>query len=173
MPRRRSTGVLKGLWPVMDDDGTWNQLPADPWNRIVENLWMGGLYFGPQMQPAIPEGFDVVISMAGRGPGFMRITNPDVIEYSYYIDDGKLGPDELDFVKEAALHAAEAVHEGRKTLVRCQAGLNRSGLVVAFALKELGIVNPELAITHIRAQRHRDALFNKHFQRYIREYFRE
>jgi protein-tyrosine phosphatase len=55
---------------------------------------------------------------------------------------------------------------GRSTLVRCHAGLNRSGLVVAQALVELGLGVPE-AIALIRQRRSPWALNNELFVRYL------
>ena len=49
-------------------------------------------------------------------------------------------------------------------LVRCQAGLNRSGLVTALVLLLAGW-EPGDAVRHIRARRSPHALFNRHFVR--------
>jgi protein-tyrosine phosphatase len=58
------------------------------------------------------------------------------------------------------------VRDGRTTLVRCNSGFNRSGLVVATALVELGH-DPAAAITLIRQRRSRWALNNQLYVQYL------
>jgi hypothetical protein len=57
---------------------------------------------------------------------------------------------------------------GGGVLVRCQAGLNRSGLVTALILIKDGHT-PEEAINTIRTHRGPDALFNMNFANWIIE----
>ncbi|GAA2478416.1 hypothetical protein GCM10010276_13560 [Streptomyces longisporus] len=63
--------------------------------------------------------------------------------------------------------AGEALDEGRKVLVRCYHGYNRSGLVVAHALVHRGHVTEE-AIRLIRSRRSPWALHNELFVDYLR-----
>lgn len=154
---------------MAEDD--WITFCDDPWNEIVPYLWMGGMYHTPQMKPCVPhDEFDVVVSMAGRGGPQTKITNPGVIQYNFVIRDGELGKFELGLAREAAETAAEAVSKGLRTLVRCQMGLNRSGLVVALAMNSLAVqqVTADWIINRIRERRSPDALFNQHFVEYIR-----
>ncbi|MFB9684827.1 hypothetical protein [Amycolatopsis plumensis] len=65
-----------------------------------------------------------------------------------------------------AVLAAEAVRAGRLTLVRCHTGLNRSGLVGAQALVELGLGVPA-AIDRVRQRRSPRALHNRLFVQYL------
>jgi hypothetical protein len=51
---------------------------------------------------------------------------------------------------------------GERVLIRCQAGLNRSGLVTALTMMHAGY-EPADAIRQIRQQRSQMALFNHHF----------
>lgn len=156
--------------------GPWMQYPKDPWNEITTNLWQGGMFFGPQMKPAIlgeefGQEFDVVINMAGNG-GKMRVTDPRIEVHSFYIDDAPLGPAELDLVWEARDLAKDSVLLNKRTLVRCQMGLNRSGLVVALTLLALppfkGACCAGHAIGMIRRKRSPDALCNEWFVNYIK-----
>jgi protein-tyrosine phosphatase len=50
--------------------------------------------------------------------------------------------------------------------VRCQAGLNRSGLVTALILMKEGFTAQD-AINLIRSKRHEDALFNDSFANWL------
>ncbi|MFD4032735.1 hypothetical protein ACFWVP_20040 [Streptomyces sp. NPDC058637] len=62
--------------------------------------------------------------------------------------------------------AAEAVRNDRNILVRCHSGYNRSGLVVAQTLIELG-QDPTTAIALIRQRRSPWALHNQTFEQYL------
>ena len=55
---------------------------------------------------------------------------------------------------------------GERVLIRCQAGLNRSGLITALILLLEGM-SPEQAITQIRHKRSPVALFNKAYVDWI------
>lgn len=72
---------------------------------------------------------------------------------------------------ESLVLASEAVLAGLakgKTLVHCQAGLNRSGLVAAFTLMRLGKTAQE-AIDLLRKQRSSFVLCNKTFVKQLHE----
>src|SRR6478609_5242104 len=71
-------------------------------------------------------------------------------------------------VDDAAEQVADAVRDGRRVLVRCSGGLNRSGLVVASALVRLGHP-PADAIALVRAARGPWALTNPRFASYLRD----
>lgn len=89
-------------------------------------------------------------------------------ELRYGFMDGDL---DLETVREV-VNAAIWVHEhwtaGEKVLVRCQAGLNRSGLVVALVLMFDGLPAEE-AINLLRERRSRWALCNEAFVRWLIE----
>ncbi len=55
---------------------------------------------------------------------------------------------------------------GKRVLIRCQAGLNRSGIVMALVLIREGY-SPEEAITVMREKRSEAVLCNKHFVDYL------
>ncbi|WP_051779493.1 protein-tyrosine phosphatase family protein [Streptomyces sp. NRRL S-241] len=62
--------------------------------------------------------------------------------------------------------AARAVQDGRTVLVRCNAGYNRSGLVIAQTLIELGH-DSTTAIDLVRQRRSPSALNNRLFEEYL------
>ncbi|MFH8380350.1 protein phosphatase [Kitasatospora sp. NPDC018058] len=141
--------------------------PSEPWNEIVPGLWMGGHYYTPpggELQLAIVQGeFELVVSLftlPGHGPA--RQVEHIVRE----VPDDPFSPGQLLAVQEAAELTAAAVRRGRRTLVRCHSGYNRSGLVVAQALVDLGHESGE-AIRLVRERRSPRALNNPVFVDYL------
>ncbi|MFD8781802.1 protein phosphatase [Kitasatospora sp. NPDC059599] len=141
--------------------------PSEPWNEIAPGLWMGGHCFTPpggDLEPAVVrDEFDLVVSLftlPGHGPA------PWVEHVVREVPDAPLSPGQLEAVREAAELTAEAVHRGRRTLVRCHSGYNRSGLVVAQALVGLGLDTGE-AVRLIRERRSPWALNNPVFVDYL------
>ncbi|MFD0852847.1 hypothetical protein ACFQ07_11455, partial [Actinomadura adrarensis] len=80
--------------------------------------------------------------------------------------DAPLTPDHLAAVCALARTASEAVLAGRRVLIRCHSGYNRSGLVTAQALVELGH-SVDDAIFLIRYRRSKWALNNRLFVDYL------
>ncbi|MFG3227428.1 protein phosphatase [Kitasatospora sp. NPDC048194] len=141
--------------------------PSEPWNEIVPGLWMGGHYCTPpggDLEPAVVAGeFDLVVSLftlPGHGPG------EGVEHLVREVPDDPLSPGQLLAVQEAARYTATAVRQGRRTLVRCHSGYNRSGLVVSQALVEVGYGTDE-AIRLVRERRSPWALNNPVFVDYL------
>jgi protein-tyrosine phosphatase len=62
--------------------------------------------------------------------------------------------------------AARLVSQGKKVLVHCQAGLNRSGVVTALALINLGYT-PTAAIELMREKRSPLVLCNEAFENWV------
>ncbi|MER7770636.1 protein phosphatase [Kitasatospora sp. NPDC096140] len=141
--------------------------PSDPWNEIVPGLWMGGHYFTPpggELEPAVVRHeFDLVVSLftlPGHGPA------PGVEHVVREVPDDPLSAGQLLAVQEAAELTTAAVRRGRRTLVRCHSGYNRSGLVVAQALVGLGRDTGE-AVRLVRERRSPWALNNPVFTEYL------
>lgn len=59
--------------------------------------------------------------------------------------------------------------DGQKVLVRCQAGYNRSGMLMALILMRLGFT-AEKAIEQVRWRRGQSVLINPVFERYVHEH---
>lgn len=141
------------------------------WDEIVPHLFMGGHdrlgrpgeeFYAVTVRVA--DEFDTVISLyerKGCGPA-------DGVEHHRHLfPDGHLLEDDAVELKRLAQLAALRVAQERRVLVRCQAGLNRSGLVVAMTLMALGY-EPDDAIDLIRERRSPHALFNGSFVDYLR-----
>lgn len=137
----------------------------DPWNEVVPGLFQGGHDVRGQRRTACVVGseFDLVVSLAtreGYGP------DPDVEHVVLRLADAGIDPATGARVQAVSDRVAEAVGDGRRVLVRCSGGLNRSGLVVALALVRLGRSSEE-AMELVRAARGPWALTNPGFVAYL------
>lgn len=138
----------------------------DPWNEVVPGLWQGGHDVRSQDGTAcvVRDEFDLVVSLATReGYGPADGVEQVVVRMADAGIDPALG-ERLDAV---ARDVADAVTGGRRVLVRCSGGLNRSGLVVALALIRLGHPSDE-AVALVRAARGPWALTNPGFVTHLR-----
>ncbi|MEV5175020.1 protein phosphatase [Streptomyces flaveolus] len=142
--------------------------PDSPWSEIVPGLWMGGHEFrgrsGGLEFAVVHDEFDVVQSLL-RLPGYGP--DPGVEHHVWPIPDGPLDGTQLAGVIRLARAANEALDAGRRVLVRCYHGYNRSGLVIAHALVQRGD-SADQAIQLIRARRSAWALHNELFVEYLR-----
>ncbi len=142
--------------------------PNSPWSEIVPGLWMGGHAFrgrsGNLELAVVRNEFDLVqtlLRLPGHGP------DPGVEHHVWPIPDGPLDATQLAGVMRLARAVCDALEQGRRVLVRCYSGYNRSGLVVAHALIHQGYSADE-AIRLIRARRSSWALHNELFVDYLR-----
>jgi protein-tyrosine phosphatase len=127
-------------------------------SEIAENLWMGGVIDGL----VLPAQVKHVVSLYPWERYSAReglLTDLEVRQY-----DGR----QVD--ADQVIELADLVNERRKSgvvLVHCQAGLNRSGLIVGLALVRSGMT-PEGAIALLRAKRSPAVLCNPTFEAFLR-----
>ena len=86
------------------------------------------------------------------------------VRYGFY--DASLHGSDVARVVRAAHFAYQRWVDGDDVLIRCQAGMNRSGLVTALVLVMAGLT-PGQAVTLIRQRRSPGALFNEHFVEWL------
>ena len=146
---------------------------GDPplYSEILPNLWQGGtddddlVHTGSGRLPTYSDfrEFDVVVSLSAYSlpMGWM------VKEYRFGFPDGPAGEDIYAEVERIADYAYLDWKSGKKCLIRCQAGINRSGLMVALILMRDGM-SAEDAIALIRKKRSVYALDNAHFVEYLK-----
>jgi hypothetical protein len=154
--------------PACRGTGRASSIPlcVDPWNEVVPGLFQGGHDVRSQSRTAcvVTDEFDLVVSMTtrdGYGPG-------DGVEHRVArIADAGVDAGVAARVDELAVAVVDALGAGRRVLVRCSGGLNRSGLVVASTLVRLGHP-PDDAIALVRRARGPWALINPAFVSFLR-----
>lgn len=136
--------------------------------EILPNLWMGGTDWNDRTEFGMNEAyitageFDSVYTFYGNA-------NPVdwlVEEYRYAFFDSEKHPLDVGKLRRAVHLAYEDWTNGKRVLIRCQAGLNRSGLVTALVLMRAGYLAQE-AIDRIRLLRDQQCLYNNHFVRFL------
>ena len=144
---------------------TGDLLPKDKFNEILPGLYMGGtddddVVFRPARRSfdTDPGHFDAVATLYA----YAQPVTWGVEEMRLGIGDSPLDPRFIDAVMRMATWVHQRWSAGDHVLVRCQAGMNRSGLVTALALMIEGRTALE-AIALIRAQRSPVCLFNNAF----------
>lgn len=128
-------------------------------------LWQGAK---PDQQPA-DHGFDVLVLCAVEHQNSGAYDDIDII-LAPNRDNSWVPPtkEELDIAIRAAKRVVEAVQANKQVLVTCIAGLNRSGLVSALALRELLGISGSAAMKAVRYGRP-GALFNPWFEQYLEQ----
>ena len=134
--------------------------------EILPGLWQGGTsessLLGQPTKPGHYRGrrpFDLIVTLyADAQPAPWGVE-----EIRYGFPDAELEPGDLDRVREIAVYAAERWKAGDRVFIRCQAGVNRSGLVVGLILREQGM-SPLTALAHMREARSPRVLSNEYFE---------
>lgn len=150
---------IEGYARAAQEKGDSGYFKCDLVSQIDGNRWTGGCYDSVPL----PEDFEYVLSVYQ----WERYKLPDGcerLEVEMY-DSGDI-PD-----VEQLHELADWVNEKRalgKTLVHCQAGLNRSSLVTALALVKSG-KEPQEAIDLLREKRSPMVLCNQHFENWLHQ----
>jgi hypothetical protein len=143
--------------------------PKDLWSEVLPGLWQGGTddndVFDQLEKPMITKKqFDLVVtaySLANPVDWFVK-----ELRFGFYDSDMRdFEPNDLQGIVRMA-HAEWK--RGQRVLIRCQAGMNRSGLIMALILIREGYT-AEDAIDLIRAKRSKHALFNGRFEKWLKE----
>jgi protein-tyrosine phosphatase len=143
--------------------------PTSLYSEIAPNLFMGGTADEDVIHQAVAYNkartdlpFDAIITMyAWANPADWRVQ-----EFRYGIYDSAITDIDLDRLKQAVEFGYNRWLSGDRVLVRCQAGLNRSGLVTALIMMSTGL-DAETAIEQIRKNRADIALFNNNYVQWL------
>lgn len=132
------------------------ELPAI--SQVTESLWMGGCIDGERL----PDEFVGVVSLHAYAKYEL---GPHTVRHQYSLIDGLVVPDpgQLDLVSEQIA----TMERYGPVLVHCQAGLNRSGLLVANTLIQYHGYAPQAAIDHLRKVRSPHVLCNFVFEKWL------
>ena len=149
--------------------------PMTEASMIAPNLWQGSF---PMPGGGLRrDGFDVVVFCAmevqppsSMYPGMVTIYAPND-------DDSSRQPtrEEIEIARKASRLVASYVASGKKVLVTCMAGRNRSGLVTAMALCRLYGLSGSQALTLVKSRRRTvlgEALTNERFAELLHGYHR-
>jgi hypothetical protein len=129
-----------------------------PWHEIVPGLWQGA-------GTTLPDGFDTVLTCSRSAA--RRPPPRDAAHWQFLFRDGRRVPEDGQ-IWTWAQQINDELANGRRVLVRCKAGLNRSGLLVAATLMLRG-ASPDEAVAQVRQHRSPRALNNRHFVRWLHE----
>jgi len=135
------------------------------YSMIAPNLFQGGtddldVIHLPvtNNRPRTDLPFDAIVTMYA----WARPADWNVQEFRYGVPDASIADIDLDRLRQAVEFGYDRWKQGDRVLIRCQAGLNRSGLVLALILMKDGL-SAQDAIALIRENRGPDALFNNNF----------
>ena len=141
------------------------------WSEVVEGLWQGGtsdndVLHRPTRRGEVPaittENFDTVVTMYQ----YAKPVDWFVKEMRYCIYDSTISHIDKEELFDVVKFAHKEWVNGKKVLIRCQAGLNRSGLVMALVLIREGYT-PADAVRLIRKNRSSYALCNDEFLEWL------
>lgn len=133
-------------------------------DKVIDGLYMGGGFI-PKHE-IDKHGFDMAIGLAADTYEAHEWESIGDRTWAPF-DDGPVDDDTVLTAKLSASQVARAVSKGKRVLVTCMGGLNRSGLVVGLALRSLGY-DADAAIRLVREARGPFALSNEHFVEVIR-----
>ena len=149
-------------------------MPGNSWRRRTPPSSRAGGVANPSKTPGLRAGRRLAstrLDDAGihqQFPDPPYGPSPGVEHVVARLADAVLDAPNVARVRELGELIAEAVLDGRQVLVRCSGGLNRSGVVVAETLVELGRT-PDEAVGAVRTARGPWALTNSGFVDYLGE----
>ena len=139
------------------------------YSMIAPNLFQGGTddldvihLAQTNNRPRTDLPFDAIVTMYA----WARPADWNIQEFRYGVPDASIKDIDLDRLRQAVNFGYDRWKSGDRVLVRCQAGLNRSGLVLALILIKDGLT-PIEAVARIRDNRGDDALFNQDFHKWL------
>ena len=139
------------------------------YSMIAPNLFQGGTddldvihLAQTNSRPRVDLPFDAIVTMYA----WARPADWNIQEFRYGVPDASISDIDLNRLRQAVEFGFDRWKAGDRVLVRCQAGLNRSGLVLALILIKDGLT-PQEAINRIRENRGSDALFNADFHDWL------
>jgi len=163
------------------DDSTLTSWATDEWPAYAPDQILPGLFQGGTEDDAVigypvpanhytrmdqsvgfePE-FDVIVTLYGDA----QPAPWGVQEIRFGFPDGPLRGRDIERVIAIAHDAHRHWESGDRVLIRCQAGVNRSGLVTALVLMIAGYTASN-AVALVRSQRSQFVLSNSNFEKWL------
>lgn len=145
-------------YPIMGFAGEGQYYVRTPlFTQLTDNLWMGGT---PAEMYFLPDMFEAVLNLhVWDYYGYNKLD----VEYRAVQMYDSLSMPNMEFVNGLADWVEARLRKGKTTLVHCQAGLNRSGLVAGVVLTRLGMT-PQQALDHMREKRSGAVLCNGFYE---------
>jgi len=145
--------------------------PQDLYSEILPGLWQGGTHDFDTLE--FPKEYPIWKSQRefDSVATLYAVAHPvgwGVAERRYGFPDSALSEKDIPEIHDLADWVYEEWKSGKKVLVRCQMGWNRSSLVTALVLMKDGHKAKD-AIDLIRARRSPHALCNEDFVRYLED----
>ena len=141
------------------------------WSEILPGLWLGGTDDDDTIETGVDtykprmitkDDFDTVVTLYSWAQPVDWLV--EEVRYGFY--DSEIGHIDFSAVERAADFAYQAWKSGKRVLIRCQAGINRSSLVMAHVLMKDKYTARE-AIDLMREKRSKAVLLNRHFVDYL------
>ena len=125
--------------------------PADvhPPAEVLPGLWWSGL---PDDWDVLRDQVDAVIDLADPGPGPSAEDLGDITYVKAPLEDGETLPEQVLLDHLTGL-VVDLVRQGRRVLVHCTFGKNRSGLLMALVVREVLGCDGPTALARVRAVR--------------------
>ena len=141
------------------------------WSEILPGLWLGGTDDDDTIETGVDtykprmitkDDFDTVVTLYSWAQPVDWLV--EEVRYGFY--DSEIGHIDFSAVERAADFAYQAWKSGKRILIRCQAGINRSSLVMAHVLMK-DKYTARKAIDLMREKRSKAVLLNRHFVDYL------
>lgn len=141
------------------------------WSEILPGLWLGGTDDNDTIETGVDtykprmitkDDFDTVITLYSWAQPVDWLV--EEVRYGFY--DAEISHIDFDAVERAAEFAYQAWKSGKRVLIRCQAGINRSSLVMGLVLINDGYP-AAAAIKLMRSKRSNAVLLNEDFVDYL------
>lgn len=155
----------------------WAALATSPWDEVLPNLWLGGCEYNAN---TIADGrswtnatvsknspFKAVVTMYAKWQQYGPGDRDGIHHYLFPIQDSALTNGAIKEAYMAADMAMNHLAADEPVLIRCQAGLNRSGLVTGLVLIEHLGWPPDEAIALMRHVRSPWVLCNQDFEDFL------
>lgn len=150
--------------------------PDAEYHQVLPNLYLGGHVWeeggrsksGKHSTISEDKSWDYVVSSYLDGDYEKTLPQCDMRLVLFNDTEKGLSEEIWEKIRSAVDEIVSRWRRGQKVLVRCQAGYNRSGMLMCLTLMQMGLT-AEDAIKTVRKRRGQHVLINRVFEGYVRE----